>query len=156
MGKIEVYNTEFKGFYDMERSWKKITQKIERTANRKIVRKALRPMVKAARNNVNVRSGQLKRSLGVKVKTYKGKHLVQGMVGARRGFNIIADDGTRIDPANYSHLLEFGTKFMAPSPYLRPAFDSTADEVLQIYSDNIGDEIINEANKVKKKGNLPA
>lgn len=64
------------------------------------------------------RSGQLKRSLGRKVKVYRESGVVVALVGARQGFRIQGGIRTRgrkkgqphfINPTKYLHLVELGT-----------------------------------------------
>lgn len=54
------------------------------------------------------RSGQLRRSLGMKVKTYASGKVV-GVVGPRKGY-AATWQGRPIDPVYYAHLVEAGTR----------------------------------------------
>mgnify|MGYP006935485075 CR=1 FL=1 len=87
----------------------------------KIVRaaetKAMRPMAKSAKANAPVETGTLKKSIGVKTKTYRRSGTVVTVVGPRIGFErevtVETPTGERIrevrNPSKYAHLVEFGT-----------------------------------------------
>ncbi len=114
------------------------------------IRKFARAQVKAAQREAS--SGQLWRSIGFVVKTYKGGVITVGIVGARGGFGITFHGKPR-DPVYYAHLVEGGTKPHAlgkgssrrkskqhgnmhpgtkPRPFLRPAWDATESEVQDV------------------------
>lgn len=44
--------------------------------------------------------------------------------------------------AQHSHFLELGTSKQAASPFIRPAFDSNKDKVVQILTENIGQKLL--------------
>lgn len=91
------------------------------------VNAALTPINKAAKRNVAVDMGLLKRSIGKVVKVYKRSGVIYGAVGARTGSQFSAPDRqqnrVRI-PKNYAHLVELGTIDKAARPFLRPALDA--------------------------------
>ncbi len=93
---------------------------------------ALTPIAKAAKQNAPVGRGYLKKSLGKKVKAYRGG--VWGGVGPRVGekFTYIDENGKKHVPANYAHFPEYGTARMPAQPYLRPALDSQRPNALRI------------------------
>lgn len=90
------------------------------------LRRAAKPVTTLARSNLTatgaIETGQLKKSLGVKVKRYKDG--VWAGVGPRSGFKIMHDGKPR-NPTQYAHLVELGTVRSAAKPFLRPAHEST-------------------------------
>ena len=50
----------------------------------------------------------------------------------------------------YAHFLEFGTSNMSAKPFLRPAFESKQDEVLQATKEYIANRLPNEVEKAKR------
>jgi HK97 gp10 family phage protein len=86
--------------------------------------------------------GLLKKSLGRKIKKYRGSRVVVGIVGPRTGFK--RQIGTRTrgpnagqpvyeDPAKIAHLVELGhggPHPAPPHPFMRPAFDSSQSAAL--------------------------
>jgi HK97 gp10 family phage protein len=97
-------------------------------------RAAARQVVNVARSNVPKRTGQLKKSLGLRVKTYRKDGKAYAAIGARSGFKIqtgVVSRGPKAgepiysNPTQYLHLVERGTSRSAAHPFLRPALDST-------------------------------
>src|SRR5262245_10096903 len=82
---------------------------------RKGMGKALTPILRSARGRAPVGENRLlARSLGQKVKTYKGGVGAVGLVGPRRGFGRVIR-GKRVNPSRYAHIVE------RREPYLGPA-----------------------------------
>jgi HK97 gp10 family phage protein len=123
---------------------------------------AVQPTVLAAKALAPVgETGELKKSIGFVVRQYRRGDVTYGIIGARRGF------GTKkTDPAKYAHLVEFGhaiavggklfrgvnpfknvkatgvlAGFVAPRPFLRPAWEATKTEVIAILSRVLGQGI---------------
>jgi HK97 gp10 family phage protein len=84
---------------------------IGKNAGTKAIRGGINELTKTvlaeAKANVPVRTGQLRKSLGRKVKTYRESKIVVGIVGPRKGFRVIIN-GAAVNPSNYAHLVEFG------------------------------------------------
>lgn len=89
---------------------------------RKAIKPALTPIARQARANVPVKSGELKRAISKKV----GKRGAWGKVYVRSTGTIrIQGEGeTKVNPARYAHLVEFGTSVAEAKPFLVPALDS--------------------------------
>lgn len=99
--------------------------KLQKKHGRRAIAKAARRLVKAAKEKCPKRSGQLKKSLGFKPRTYKTG--VFAIVGPRSGFRTEIN-GKPHDPKKIAHLVELGHggPHAAPAkPFLRPAFDQT-------------------------------
>lgn len=100
----------------------------------KILRNALNtavnPMLKAARENARTseRTGALKKAIK------KASGLARGQYAAVAGIRI--GSGFR-SPKSRWHFIEFGTKDARAQPYLRPAFDSTKLEAIQLFKENL-------------------
>lgn len=96
----------------------------------KILKKAVgiasRKLSRAVKNAVPVRTGQLKKSIGARVRMYKNTQIIVGVVGARKGFRVEVgkykrDSGKTaryphkkgdpiiVNPTKYLHLVELGT-----------------------------------------------
>jgi HK97 gp10 family phage protein len=122
---------------------------------RPAVRAALSPVNKAAKRNLNrhKRTGQLRKSLGIKVKQYRGA--VWGAVGVRKGFNAIAlfedDQGNqrteKVDPRKYAHLVEFGTRGNRGVRFLTKAWDYRRRLAERILGEKVRQNIAKEARK---------
>ena len=91
---------------------------------RKAVNAASRPMLAEAKTTVPVGDGWLKRSLGLRIQTYRNTGAVVAVVGPRTGFQrnkrtgqkTLTAYGSKLRartvsrPTYYAHLVEFGTQ----------------------------------------------
>jgi len=152
-----------------------------RTAKRVIrqaVRAAAKPVIKTARQLVPRVTGLLRASLGVRIKTYK-RGVVAAIIGPRVEFKSKIREGLegkqkKQIPANYAHLVEFGTdrhvvvpkhkKAMTingelrgravpeskAKPFLRPAFDRNHQRALNIMRTELWKRINAEVRKLSQ------
>lgn len=97
------------------------------------VRAGASTLRKAARQNIvsdgSVRTGMLWRSIAVKVKRYNSRGVIWAGVGADRKIVGTDENGKRIVPANYLHLVELGTAHSRARPFLRPALDANRTKI---------------------------
>ena len=102
-----------------------LAERTQRKILGKVVRRVQKPMVGTARKNLQPhrRTGQLRKSLGTVIRRYKRTMSVWAVLGPRGGFRVEDHElyGT-IDPVNYAHLLELGTRNAPAYPFLQPAF----------------------------------
>lgn len=121
------------------------------------------PVLRDRKKYPHLIPGLLKKSIGVKVKTYKSGVTV-AIIGPRTDYRSVRDPGTGKvvrqtkknatkfaaiakggafiqNPTKYAHLLELGTKKMAARPFLRPAIESKRGEAIQIGIRVINQEI---------------
>lgn len=129
------------------RKFKTLPQRIQNKHARRGVSKAARILVKAAKTKCPKDTGQLRKSLGFKPKTYKTG--VIAIVGPRTGFRIVINDKPH-DPAKIAHLVEggHGGPHTAPAhPFLRPAMDETSQSNMQLIADEIRKGLAEEAAK---------
>ena len=110
---------------------------------RKAVTEASRIVKTAVKGNADAtqRFGFLAKSIGVKVKTYKG--VAVAVVGPRskwsktKGVYVKGKhkgEAKMFKPSKYAHLIEKGTKRSQAHPFLKPALDSTGDQYLNMLS----------------------
>lgn len=85
-----------------------------------VIRRAARANLQA---NGTIRTGLLEQSISLRVKAYKSGTVWAG-VGADKGTRGRTARGRNITPANYLHLVEFGTRHSKARPFLRPAVDN--------------------------------
>lgn len=103
--------------------------KLQKKWGRRGVAKAARLMVKAAKAKCPIRTGQLKKSLGFRPRTYKTG--VFAVIGPRGGFQTVGGDGRKHDPKKIAHLVEMGhggPHAAEAKPFLRPAMYETAPQ----------------------------
>jgi HK97 gp10 family phage protein len=123
------------------RALQDVEKKVRNRAARKAMDAADKIVLAAQRSLVPVESGLLKKSLGKKVKVFRGSGTVVGIVGPRKGFKtfvVKTDRGAAIagtaksvgllrkakgaavgveirDPAKYAHLANMHKQFVEPS-----------------------------------------
>lgn len=110
-------------------------------------RKAFKPVLERAQALVPVDTGDLRNALKltvVKPKTGNAVVVVGIRIAAKRG-----EDG--MPPARRWHFIELGTAKLPASPFLRPALDSSASEVLQILKEELAKSIARALKKGGKK-----
>lgn len=129
------------GVREVARNLSTLAGRTQKKILRKVVRKVQKPMIGTARQLVNRRSGQLAKSLGTVVKTYKRS--VWAILGPRHGFRAVWD-GQPIDPTKYAHLHE------KQYPFLRPAFKQNEQMAKTSAISEIAAEIEKEAERKAK------
>lgn len=104
------------GAAELEKKLMSFEPKLARKVIRKALREAAKPVLAAAKANVPVDEGDLKKSLKVKAlkKRKKGTYTIQ----------VATSDGWFKGDQFYGAFLEFGTSKMAARPFIRPAYDS--------------------------------
>ena len=105
------------------------------------VRAGAKPLVDAARTNVPVDTGNLKKSIGINRKKTKDKSTVWFTVSPRKG---------GVNDGFYGHMIEFGTSKMTAQPFMRPAFESQDNQSIEATKRYIAERIDKEIEKAKK------
>jgi HK97 gp10 family phage protein len=123
-----------------------VDRRVRKQALQKAIRAAANVVLRKAKANVRRRSGLLARSLGVKVKTYRGDKqggAVVAVIGPRKGYRQQVGTYARgpkkgqpkyENPTQVAHLIEKGHGGPHPArayPFLRPALDTSRGEVLE-------------------------
>ena len=107
-----------KGADDLHRQFDKLGGTISRKIGKSAVGKAMKPVIKRAKNRTPVNTGLLKRSIGSKQYRHKKTGSIIAAVGARinikeskltRGALSGAATGVKQRPSLYHHLVEFGS-----------------------------------------------
>lgn len=109
-----------------------VDKKVRRKAIRKAVGEAGKIVLKSAKSDVRKKTGLLRKSLGRKVKVYRGSGVAAAIVGPRGGFKgAVTRDGKEVisDPVHYAHLVERGTSHSAPLPFLKPALEGNQSRI---------------------------
>lgn len=121
------------GAEELDRVLFALPERMQKNVLSTAVRGGAAVLSKAAKANIqadgSVRTGLLHRSIGVRVKRYSRSGVIYAAVGARRSVVGTTEDGRRIVPANYAHLVEFGTRHSKAKPFLRPALDHNKNRV---------------------------
>ncbi len=129
------------GHRSLMRKFARLGDAVQRRIVRRPTAAALTPISKEAKQNAPVDKGFLKKSIGKKVKVYRGG--VWGGVGPRVGdkFIFTDDEGRRRIPANYAHIVH------KRNPFLRKAFESKLTVAQRILNNGIRINLKKEALK---------
>lgn len=132
-------------------TFRTLGERVQRKVVRQAVNAAATPVVKSARSKAPRRSGLLRKSLGKKVKTYTDTGTIVGLIGPRT--DVTGEyQGEKVVPWRYAHLAESGHidsrgEFVPGQPFLRPAFEETQGQALDVMKDKIGSGVEREATK---------
>jgi len=122
---------EFKGLKELNRAIQRLPEELQKRAYRSVITTGARVIASHARKNISTeRTGLLKKSIGVKAIVSKGANSgALAIIGPKR--RVQGEyKGKRVIPANYSHLVEYGTSHSAAKPFIRPAIDSSGSKVM--------------------------
>lgn len=136
---------ELEGLADIVQVLNEVEQGVRNRVLRKAFRAYGRQIIKPAKRAAPVRSRALRRSIGQKIATYKSGTMVL-VVGPRRGVTA-EHEGRRVVPANYAHLVEFGTQRSRATPFMRQAAVAARSEGVRNFSRKIREELPKEVEK---------
>ena len=132
---------------------KGIMRNLERLAKPSTRRRVLRgamgpasgPMTKAIKQAVPKDTGLLKKSIGRVIRTYKNGNVV-AIIGPRNGF-AVERNGKTVDPAKYGWPLEVGTRFAAPTFFMRNGFNGHSAGAFRILGREVEARVAKEVKK---------
>ncbi len=153
---MSIIGMDLRGEKAMIRALKDLDGSINRRVIKGASRKAMKPVVKSARENLrkHKRTGQLRKAMGTKqVKIATG--VVWTGVGPRSGFKIDTERFGPVNPVNYAHLLEYGNQRHSGKPWLRPALDNNRGRIQSILVHELKVNIAKEAVKARQKAGGP-
>lgn len=132
---MAIPSIKLSGMRELQTALEKLPKELRRTAESAALRGGMEPVRKAAKGNLakSKDTGLLQSALGLTVrKTRKGQ--LTARVGARSGFKkSVTRKGRKkpemADPTKYAHLVEYGTSRAPAQPFIRPALDSSQDQI---------------------------
>lgn len=125
-----------RGLRELDAALRLLPKNIEKRVLGNAIRAAGRVIAADAKTRVPRATGQLKRSIVVRA--------VRG--GAGRAVVGFLKPRSRI-----AHLIEFGTRFMAARPFLRPALDTKAPDAVRKFGEIAGKGVAREAAKLRSR-----
>ena len=143
------------GAKDLERTFRTLGDRVQRKITRQAVNAGATPVVKAARAKAAKESGLLRKSLGKKIRTYKQSGTVAAIIGPRTDVEGEYKGEIR-KPKFYAHLVEGGHidangNHVPAQPFLRPAFDETQGQALEVIKEKLAEGVVKEAKKAGGK-----
>lgn len=122
-------SSEIKGLEEVLKKLYELPTKLEKKVLRSAVRKGAVMIRDKARGYAPTDTGNLKKSIVVMNKRIDGKIALKVGVLKRKSKN-------SKDPF-YARFVEFGTSKMVAKPFMRPAFDASSDDVLEVVVNDI-------------------
>lgn len=115
----ETFAVKLEGEKELLQALRELPDNVSKRIMRRAIVRASEPILQAAKNNVPVRTGALKKALDTKFKFYKKSKTWVAIIGARTDVEFIvqAKDSEgkpigkpqKIKPSKYMHLAEYGT-----------------------------------------------
>jgi len=148
------------GADDLNRAIAKLPDRLSKNAAFEALVISLQPMVKAVRENAPKRQGNLKVSIGVRLRRYRGGRVLYGVIGARL-MDFPLGHGKKASPYRYIHLVERGhwsgkgkNKVFVKGPgfgFMRKAWMSQSRKTMNQFRKIFGDKLLIEiANRRKQ------
>lgn len=114
---------------ELEKRLNEVADKVAKKALRTAARKAMNPVRKEARDNAPEDSGLLDENFALMTKAKNGE--VTAKVGIKGGAK--KNDTTPF----YFRFVELGTKYAPARPFMRPALENNAEQILSTVADEL-------------------
>jgi HK97 gp10 family phage protein len=141
-----VDKVDVEGLRELDAALGELGKSAGKAVLRRVGKKALKPVVEKARAIVPVDKGNLRDSIVVGTKLTKRQKRLNSRRVDRATIEVFAGANSPGDVAQ-----EFGTVDLPPQPYMRPAWASEKNEVLNIVKRDLGEEIIKTAKRAAKR-----
>lgn len=143
---------------------RKIPEALQAKERKKILTKAAKPLIEAARSNIrnsrkvhfrykqNQKGKRSGKGSGTIIATYSPGNLARSIrILPIKGVNVFVGPkfakkpsgsfaGAKVD-GYYGAMVEYGTKYAQPKPYLRPAYESTRQTIMDIIKKGVEDAL---------------
>lgn len=154
-GHIDIDKASLRG---VMKSLDDLLPQFRKSAERAVLRAGAKPILKAAKAKVPVNTGLLKKSLGVSVKANRDGWM-SARVGPRKGFKSKNKSGRKrgqakgktADAQEISWYVETGTPRARAQPFIRPAIDQAAGEVIDAMAAGLDQHLTRVAARLAKK-----
>ena len=129
----------------LDRGMSRYRNAVPKSVSNGALRKALRPMFRAARREVPVRSGSTRRDLRIKIVKPESEEISRALVG-------VSQKGDKVGWK--THFITGGTRRMPRNDFLQRAYDQTIAEVSTIYSRELYDRFMEWGRQNLPQGSL--
>lgn len=164
-GKRNLGAVSIRGIEPLLARLNRLDSKLRRKIMKQTISKAAKPMIKAARANIQSKTdketGALKKSIGAAVRSYRKGASTIAVIGPRRKMGLPNQRGKITIPTLIAHLVEGGTKAhdqprhwwfrrsghpgARPRPFLEPAYVDTETQMMTVIAEELTERIYNEA-----------
>lgn len=135
------------GLIDLDRALGQLPRATAKNVLRRVLLQAAQPIADDYRAHVDVKSGDLQKTIGVGTKLTKRQARLQRRQDERSYVEVYAGAGD--DPA--AHLEEFGSIHNTPNGALRASWDTNQGRALETIKTELGTEIAKAADRVARK-----
>lgn len=132
------------GVPELHRALKDFDKAVHKKVIRYAVRQAAKPVLDEARRLVPVKTGALRKSLRIRALKRQRKRTSIGV-------QVVTGEEFFKGDTYYGGFLEFGTKRMAPKPFLRPARDRAKDRAIVEFRSALLPGLQREIERLEKK-----
>lgn len=148
------------GMKDLQRAIAQLAPELQNRAYKSVITEGGRVIQREAKSRVARKSGLLRKSINVKGMVFKSgtAHAIIGIKRSVRGKpkTVIGRNGksrkVTPTPANYAHLVEYGTAHSAAAPFMRPAVDATKNTVFAGMVKGLDKALSRAVRKIAKTG----
>lgn len=137
-----------------------LPREFQSTAEFQALGSGAKVIAKNAAARVPVGEGDLKKSIGTNVKGKPGFRTARigPRAGSEKTIGVIArgpnkGKARKKRPNNYSHLVEFGTAHSPARPFISPAVEQSAGDVMEVMAKGYTKALDRIAKKIRKGGN---
>jgi HK97 gp10 family phage protein len=135
------------GLEGLDNALKQLPKSTGKSALRTELKNAAKPVEKDAESRApRGPTGNLIESITIKTVLKKSQKRGRAKAG-----DVEVYVGATTPKGAHAHLIEFGTFKMAAQPFLRPAFDSNKEKVLENFSEGIWERLAKAARKLAKQ-----
>lgn len=164
MANTQTIGLKLSGFKQLDNTIRRLPQEMQKKAYQAVMRAGAAPIRKKAKANLKASkdSGLLMKSIGIRSVVYQGgvpyavigaRRSVSGTIKRHRKGKRRSGKGFRMEyavPANYAHLVEYGTAHSPAKPFMRPAVDSAEGEVFNAMANGLDKHLTRVLAKLKK------
>jgi HK97 gp10 family phage protein len=126
------------GLADLEKNLVKLGAKMGVKLLGQAGRKAMKPVLDAAKEGANVKTGDLRSAMAISTRKGKGNTAININVGATKSKALKSQGGQKLAGVNQKAIAqEYGTKKQKAEPFLRPALEQNVQKVLSIFKSEL-------------------
>jgi len=141
---------DIRGLDDAIKKLKKLEEKVQKKVARGTARAAAKPFVEEAKRRAPVKTGNLRKSIGIIAKRSKTPGIVRFWVGPRSGRHL-KSDGFYGAFVEYGHQIKKDKKVVgtvSPKPFIRPAAESALEKSINAAKKYFIDQVEKEIGKL--------
>jgi len=136
--------TTIRGLEELKRSLHILPRNIQKNILNSAVRAGASKIAKNAKTKVPIDKGILKKAIKIKKRKPNNINFIKFQIGIS-----MKNYGPKVKDPFYSHMVEFGTSKMTAQPFMRPALEEEAEDVIRIVEKRLNQRLDREIKKAK-------